>query len=318
MGRSPVLCVVVPCFNEEECVEVAVKTLMAKMDELTKGRKISRRSGVVLVDDGSKDGTWGKIEGLIGKHVVGVKLARNVGHQNALMAGLEFAVAKSGKTDAVVSIDADLQDDVEVIGEMVEKFQGGAEIVYGVRKDRKTDTGFKRVSAGVFYGMMRFLGVEMTPNAADFRLMSRRAVEELMRFGEVNLFLRGMVPLIGLSTAEVYYTRKKRMAGESKYPLGKMLHFAWDGVTSFSVRPIRMVFAIGLIIFLLAGVVTAYAIIQKLTGNTVSGWTFTVCSLWTLGGLQMVAIGLIGEYVGKMYAETKRRPRWVVEKVAKK
>ena len=309
---------VVPCFNEEECVEVAVKTLMAKMDELTKGRKISRRSGVVLVDDGSKDGTWGKIEGLIGKHVVGVKLARNVGHQNALMAGLEFAVAKSGKTDAVVSIDADLQDDVEVIGEMVEKFQGGAEIVYGVRKDRKTDTGFKRVSAGVFYGMMRFLGVEMTPNAADFRLMSRRAVEELMRFGEVNLFLRGMVPLIGLSTAEVYYTRKKRMAGESKYPLGKMLHFAWDGVTSFSVRPIRMVFAIGLIIFLLAGVVTAYAIIQKLTGNTVSGWTFTVCSLWTLGGLQMVAIGLIGEYVGKMYAETKRRPRWVVEKVAKK
>ena len=313
------------------------RRLTGKIAELVGRKEISTRSKVVYVDDGSRDGTWERIEGFadgaflrrpysrqgrrtVHGWVVGIKLAHNVGHQNALMAGMMFAISsdkgRAGGADAVVTIDADLQDDVDAIDKMLAEFKQGAEVVYGVRSDRKTDSGFKRGTAQGFYKLMKFLGVEMIYNAADFRLMSRRAVEELAKYEEVNLFLRGIVPRIGLKTAEVRYKRGERIAGESKYPFRKMLHFAWDGVTSFSVKPIRMIFVLGLLIFLLSVGVTAYSIVRKLTGNTVSGWTFIACSIWVLGGLQMVAIGLVGEYIGKIYIETKRRPKWVVEKVA--
>ena len=307
------------------------RQLTEKILFLVKAGKISKLSRLIYVDDGSKDETWRKIEEISTKKgtnlkITGIKLAKNVGHQNALMAGMMFAVGEKTalkeetetrreEADAVVTIDADMQDDVDAIDKMLEKFVEGAEIVYGVRSDRKTDSSFKRFTAQGFYKLMKFLGVEMIYNAADFRLMSKRAIKELAKYEEVNVFLRGIVPLIGLKSAEVKYARRERTAGESKYPTHKMIHFALDGVTSFSVKPIRMVFTIGMIIFLLAGAMTIYAVVQKLTGNTVSGWTFTICSVWMLGGLQMAAIGLIGEYIGKIYAETKRRPKWIVEKI---
>ncbi|MBR1795930.1 glycosyltransferase family 2 protein [Candidatus Saccharibacteria bacterium] len=313
--RKSVLYIVVPCYDEEDCLDETNRSLTGKVFELAK-KKISARSRIVYVDDGSKDSTWEKIVGFAkNKKVVGVKLAHNVGHQNALLAGMDYARKKA---DIIMTIDADLQDDIDAIDKMVEEYQGGAEVVYGVRTDRKADTRLKRDTALGFYSFMKFLGVELVYNAADFRLMSRRAVDELMKYKEVNVFLRGIIPQIGLRSAIVEYKRKKRKAGKSKYPFRKMVHFAWDGVTSFSVKPIRMIFVLGLMIFLLSVGVTTYAVIQKLTGNTVSGWAFTVCSVWMLGGLQMVAIGLVGEYIGKIYIETKCRPKWVVEEIKEK
>ena len=243
--------------------------------------------------------------------MVGLKLAHNVGHQNALYAGLVYT---QGLSDATISMDADLQDNLSVVDGFIEKYYEGYEIVYGVRGSRKSDTGFKRFTAQTFYKVMRILGVDLVYNAADCRLMSKRAVKQLGEYLEVNLFLRGIVPLIGLKATAVSYRRDKRVAGESKYPLRKMLNFAWDGVTSFSVKPIRMVLSLGIIVFIVSVVVMIYALAMWLIGQTVSGWTFTICSIWLVAGIQMMSIGLIGEYIGKTYAETKRRPRYYIEK----
>lgn len=287
------------------------RRLSEKIGMLVEARKIDRKSRVVYVDDGSKDRTW-EIIAELEKPAIGLKLARNRGHQNALLAGLMYA---KDHADMVVSIDADLQDDVNAIDKMVDEFHAGSEIVYGVRGDRRTDSRFKRGTAQAFYKIMNALGAEVVYNAADFRLMNKRAVEELAKFEEVNLFLRGIVPQIGLKSATVEYSRAERFAGESKYPLKKMLHFAWDGITSFSIKPIRMVLWLGVLVFLASLAVTIYAVVVKLMGRAVSGWAFTVCSVWLLGGMQMISLGLIGEYIGKIYAETKHRPRYVIEKI---
>lgn len=304
---------VLPCYNEEKCLERTYESLNGEYDKLLGGGEISAKSRIVFVDDGSKDKTWSIIEKLSkNKNAVGVKLAHNVGHQNALLSGLLYA---GDFADATISMDADLQDNLSVVDGFLKKYADGYEVVYGVRSSRETDTGFKRFTAQTFYKMMRMLGVDLVYNAADCRLMSKRAVKQLGNYSEINLFLRGMVPLIGLKSTTVSYKRDKRVAGESKYPLKKMLSFAWDGVTSFSVKPIRMVLALGVIVFLLSMIVMLYALIVWATGQTVSGWTFTICSIWLVAGIQMISLGLIGEYIGKIYAETKRRPRYFIETI---
>lgn len=304
---------VLPCYNEEKCLERTYESLNGEYDKLLGGGEISAKSRIVFVDDGSKDKTWSIIEKLSkNKNAVGVKLAHNVGHQNALLSGLLYA---GDFADATISMDADLQDNLSVVDGFLKKYADGYEVVYGVRSSRETDTGFKRFTAQTFYKMMRMLGVDLVYNAADCRLMSKRAVKQLGNYSEINLFLRGIVPLIGLKSTTVSYKRDKRVAGESKYPLKKMLSFAWDGVTSFSVKPIRMVLALGVIVFLLSMIVMLYALIVWATGQTVSGWTFTICSIWLVAGIQMISLGLIGEYIGKIYAETKRRPRYFIETI---
>lgn len=307
------LYIVVPCYNEEACLDETNKRLSEKLDFLVTNGKIDKKSRIVYVDDGSKDKTWEKIESF-SESSIGIKLSRNRGHQNALLAGLMHA---KDHADMIVSMDADLQDDVDAIDKMIEKFEDGYEVIYGVRSERKTDSAFKRNTALAFYKIMNALGAEVVYNSADFRLMSKRAVEELAKFKEVNLFLRGLVPLVGLKSTEVKYARAKRFAGESKYPLKKMLKFAWDGITSFSIKPIRMILWLGVLIFVISLLVTIYALIMKLVGNTVSGWTFIICSIWFLGGLQMISLGLVGEYVGKIYAESKGRPRYTIEKIVR-
>ena len=304
---------VLPCYNEEKCLRETFKRLHEKYLKLVSQKKISEKSRILFIDDGSKDHTWKLIMEFGKEHddVIGLKLAHNVGHQNALYAGLIYA---SGYSDATISMDADLQDNLSVVDGFIERYYDGYEIVYGVRGSRKSDTGFKRFTAQAFYKMMKTLGVELIYNAADCRLMSKRAVKQLGEYTEINLFLRGIVPLIGLKSTTVSYQRDKRVAGESKYPLKKMMSFAWDGVTSFSVKPIRMVLSLGIIVFVLSVIVMLYALIMWIIGQTVNGWTFTICSIWLVAGIQMVSIGLIGEYVGKIYAETKRRPRYFVEK----
>lgn len=312
---KPIVYFVLPCYNEEECLKKTYKSLDEKYNKLLKGGEMSVKSRIVFVDDGSKDGTWSIIEKLSrNKNVIGVKLAHNVGHQNALLAGLLYA---SDFADATISMDADLQDNLSVVDGFLKEYADGREIVYGVRGSRETDTGFKRFTAETFYKMMRLLGVDLVYNAADCRLMSKRAVKQLGNYSEINLFLRGIVPLIGLKSTTVSYKRGKRVAGESKYPLRKMLNFAWDGVTSFSVKPIRLVLSLGVIVFLLSMAVMLYALIVWAIGQTVSGWTFTICSIWLVAGIQMISLGLIGEYIGKIYAETKRRPRYFIEKIIK-
>ena len=314
--KKPCVYFVLPCYNEEKCLEETYNQLRGKCLELLSKKRISDKSKILFVDDGSMDNTWGLIVGL-GKRfgdVVGLKLAHNVGHQNALLAGLLYA---SKFADATISMDADLQDNLSVVDGFLRKYIDGYEIVYGVRGSRKTDTKFKRFTAQTFYKMMKMLGVDLVYNAADCRLMSRRAVKQLGEYTEVNLFLRGVVPLIGLKSTTESYQRDKRIAGESKYPLKKMMSLAWDGVTSFSVKPIRMVLSLGIIVFVLSVIVMLYALIVWMIGRTVSGWTFTICSIWLVAGIQMISIGLIGEYVGKIYAETKRRPRYFIEKTLK-
>ena len=306
-----ILYIVVPCYNEEECLDETTKRLSKKLDNLVEANVIDKKSRIVYVDDGSKDKTWEKIESF-GGPVIGVKLSRNRGHQNALLAGLMYAKEHA---DVVISMDADLQDDIDAIDKMLDKFADGYEIVYGVRSERKNDTTFKRNTALAFYKLMNILGAEVVYNSADYRLMSKRALEELAEYKEVNLFLRGLVPLIGLKSTKVEYPRAERFAGESKYPLKKMVKFAWDGITSFSIKPIRMILWLGVIIFFISLVITLYALIMKLLGNVVSGWTFIICSIWILGGLQMISLGLVGEYIGKIYAESKHRPRYTIEKI---
>ena len=309
--KTPILYVVIPCYNEELCLDETTKRLSSKFESLIAANKISKDSKIVYVDDGSKDKTWEKIENF-SKNVIGIKLAHNKGHQNALIAGLMYAKDHS---DITISLDADLQDDINAIDEMIEKYQEGCQIVYGVRSERKKDSRFKRTTAQGFYKVMKHLGVEIVYNSADYRLMSKRALEELSKYNEANLFLRGIVPTLGFKTAIVKYARAERFAGESKYPLKKMLNFAWDGITSFSIKPIRLILSIGLLIFISSLAIILYSLVIKLIGLAVSGWTFIVCSIWLLGGLQMFSIGLIGEYVGKTYTETKNRPRYIIEQI---
>lgn len=310
----PRLAIVVPCYKEESVLEETTNRLSDVLDDLINDNLVDTGSVILYVNDGSTDMTWPIISRLHGenKYVCGVNLARNVGHQNALVAGLEKAC---GFSDIVVTIDADLQDDVRVIRDMVENYHEGFDIVYGVRKGRKTDSVFKRWTALGFYKMMALMGVESVYNHADYRLMSKRAIEYLLQFPERNLFLRGMIPLIGYKTTSVYYDRAERFAGESKYPLGKMLNFAVDGITSFSVKPVRMVLAVGVIFVFIALAILVWTIYTKITGRAVSGWASMILSLWFVGGVIMIALGIVGEYIGKIYIEVKQRPRYNIESV---
>lgn len=311
--KTPILYIVVPCYNEEECINATSSQLAKKISNLIKKNKISEKSKVVFVDDGSKDKTWSLIKDLPDTFI-GIKLSRNRGHQNALLAGLMYAKEHA---DISISIDADLQDDIDVIDKMISEYKKGSEIVYGVRGDRKTDSWFKRTTAQSYYKLLNALGVEVVYNSADYRCMSKRALEELSRYTETNLFLRGITPTLGFKSSTVEYSRHERIAGTSKYPLKKMLSLAWDGVTSFSVKPIRLILNVGILILFASIAVIVYSIIQKILGNTVNGWTFVICSIWAIGGLQLFAIGIIGEYIGKTYMETKSRPRYIIEEIHK-
>lgn len=308
---QPILYIVLPCYNEEAVIPETSKRLLAKLQDLERHHKISPDSKVLFVNDGSKDQTWQIIKDLHQKHsnITGINLSRNRGHQNALLAGL--LTAKS-RADVIISMDADLQDDINVIEQMLEKYQQGAEIVYGVRSSRQKDSWFKRVTAEGFYKFMKLMGVDVVFNHADYRLTSRRVLDELEKYQEVNLFLRGIFPLIGFHTEIVYYERAERFAGESKYPLAKMLSFAWDGISSFSVKPLRIIAVLGCLMTIFSACVLIYSLIVNLMGNTVQGWTFITCSIWLVGGLQTFFLGIIGEYIGKIYSETKARPRYCI------
>ena len=305
------LYIVIPCYNEEEVLDKTKTELKKKMNTLIQNKKIDKQSKVIFVNDGSKDKTWDLIQQFYQEDKLfgGINLSRNRGHQNALLAGL---LTVKDDADIVISMDADLQDDIDAIDLMIEKRKEGADVVYGVRNSRKKDSFFKRTTAQGFYRVMKMLGVDVIYNHADYRLTSRRVLDSLKDYREVNLFLRGIFPLIGFKSDIVYYERKERFAGKSKYPLKKMLNFAWDGITSFSVKPIRLVLNVGVIILFLSFLMILYSVIQKILGNTVDGWTFIVCSLWLLGGIQMLSLGIIGEYIGKIYSETKARPRYLV------
>lgn len=309
----PVLGLIVPCYNEQEILTETLRRLSAVLIELIDRQRIHPDSKIVCVDDGSRDATWDIISQQAHENpmVCGVKLSTNTGHQNALMAGLTVAV---DSCDATITIDADLQDDISVIATMVDKYIAGADIVYGVRQSRKTDTFFKKNSALFFYKLMHNLGVKTVYNHADYRLMSRRAMEKLLSFRERNLFIRGIVPLIGFKTDTVYYDRLPRTAGESKYPLKKMLSFAIDGITSFSVRPIRLVFGIGVAMLVITLAMCIYALIAYFAGRAWPGWTSLMLSLWFIGALVLISLGIIGEYIGKIYIEVKDRPRFFIEK----
>lgn len=305
------LTIVIPCYNEQEVLQESFDRL-AELASAIKEQK-GYHTRLLFVDDGSADTTWTIVEKLNKEHpqlVAGVKLAANVGHQQALMAGLEHAVADS---DIMVSIDADLQDDIAAVQQMIDSYEAGSDIVYGVRRERKSDTFFKRTTAQLFYRMMGSLGVKTVYNHADFRLMSRRAVEHLCQYRERNLFLRGIVPLLGFPTATVYYDRSPRTAGQSKYSLAKMTGLAVDGITSFSIRPVRMVMAMGLLFLLVTLGILCYVLHAYIIGNTVPGWTSLMLSVWFVGGCMLMALGIVGEYVGKTYIEVKDRPRYHVE-----
>lgn len=307
------LSIVVPCYNEEEVLHETTKELTKIVDDLVKAGKVTETSKIVFVDDGSKDKTWQLIDEFSQKYqtVSGVKLSRNFGHQGALLAGVTSA---SKDSDAVITIDADLQDDVNAIPKMVDEYLNGAEVVYGVRNNRDTDTAFKRGTAEMFYKFMGFLGVKLVPDSADYRLMSKRACEVLLSYRERNLFLRGIVPLVGFKSAKVYYARKERFAGESKYPLRKMIKFAMDGITSFSIVPIKLIMGLGFFIVLISILLLIYSFVQKINGNVVSGWSSLMISIWALGGVQLISISVIGEYVGKIFSEVKQRPRFTIER----
>lgn len=308
----PVLYLVIPCYNEEAVLPETVKQLTEKLRAMQADGLIGPASRMLLVDDGSKDKTWTLIERFSAENtfVSGLKLAHNRGHQNALMAGLMTA---KDKADCVISLDADLQDDVGVLDDFMVKFNEGCDVVYGVRNKRETDTFFKRTTALGFYRFMKALGVDVVYNHADYRLMSRRALEALSEYREVNLFLRGIVPLIGYRSDYVYYDRHERFAGESKYPLKKMISFALDGITSFSVKPLKMISSLGILVSLLSVIGLLYALISHFCGFTVAGWTAIVSSIWLLGGIQLLCIGVVGGYIGKIYSEVKARPRYRIE-----
>ena len=308
----PILYIVIPCYNEEEVLDETARRILSLFDRMEDEGLVASGSRMLPVDDGSCDKTWQIIERLHtdDPRVSGVKLAANSGHQNALLAGLLTA---SDKADIIVSIDADLQDDAEVIPEMVRKYHEGNDIVYGVRKSRQVDNWFKRTSATLFYRFMQKLGAKTIYNHADYRLMSRRAVLQLGRYRERNLFLRGLVPLLGYQSDVVYYDRARRFAGESKYPLGKMLNFALDGITSFSIRPLRLLFHLGLFFILFAVCILVWVLYKYITGHVVTGWSSLILSIWFVGGCVLTGLGITGEYVGKIYMEVKDRPRYNIE-----
>lgn len=309
---EPTVYLVIPCYNEEEVLPETVKRLTEKMARMRESGLISERSKMLFVDDGSKDRTWELISAFHEENpqVDGLKLAHNRGHQNALLAGLMTA---KDRADCAISMDADLQDDVEVLDQFVGKFTEGCDVVYGVRNRRDTDSFFKRATAEGFYKFMKLMGADVVFNHADYRLMSKRALEGLSEYKEVNLFLRGLVPLIGYRSDYVYYDRHERFAGESKYPLKKMISFAIDGITSFSVKPLKLISNLGILISILSVLGLLYALISHFIGWTVPGWTAIICSIFLLGGLQMLCLGVVGEYIGKIYSEVKARPRFRIE-----
>ncbi len=311
LKKSPLIAIVIPCYNEEEVINIAFEEINRVLENLIKNNEIDKRSYIVFVDDGSTDRTWELIKKLHEKfpeRVKGLKLSRNRGHQNALIAGIF-----SFDYDACITMDADLQDPPEVIKEMINKYKEGYEIVYGVRAKRDSDSLFKRKSAELFYDFMNMLGVELIKNHADFRLLGSRAVKALSMYNETNLFLRGLIPSIGFKSEKVFYERRKRAGGKSKYTLGKMISFAWEGITSFSILPLRMITIAGALIFFVSLILSVWALFLKLTGRSVAGWASIVLPLYILGGLNMLFLGIIGEYVGKAYIETKKRPRFIVE-----
>lgn len=314
MHKREKLYIVIPCYNETMVLHETEDRLTRKLNQMISNKLISSESRIVFVDDGSQDDTWTIIKELHQDNpmVLGIKLSRNRGHQNALLAGL---LTMKNYCDMVVSMDADLQDDIEVLDQFVEKYYAGCEIVYGVRSVREADTFFKKYTAEGFYKFMKFMGVEIVYNHADYRLMSSRALEELSCYKEVNLFLRGIVPMIGFKTDVVLYERHKRFAGESKYPIKKMLAFAMDGITSLSIKPIRFITGLGIALFGVSLIMLVYYIILYYLGNTTPGWATIVVSIWGIGGLQLLAIGIIGEYIGKIYMETKERPRYTIEEI---
>ena len=310
---QPILYIVIPCYNEQEVLPVTAPMFLQKINDLYIDGKISEHSRILFVNDGSRDKTWDIIAELstLDEHYCGISLSRNRGHQNALFAGLMEA---KESCDICISADCDGQDDIDAIDKMVDEYLSGSEIVYGVRCDRKTDTAFKRGTAQFFYKLMRAMGVDMVYNHADYRLMSRRALEGLSLFKEVNLFLRGLVPMVGFKYSCVEYSRKERLAGESKYPLKKMLSFAIDGITSLSVKPIRLITAFGFIVSALSVIGIIWSVITALIGSTVAGWASTVSIVCFLGGVQLLSLGVIGEYIGKIYLEVKGRPRYIIDK----
>lgn len=311
------LYIVIPCYNEEEVLPETSKRVTDKLQRLISGGLCNDKSRILFVDDGSRDKTWEIIERLHSEnpYVCGLKLSRNKGHQHALLAGL---MSVKDLCDCAISMDADLQDDIEVLDDFLKEYHSGCDVVYGVRKKRDKDTFFKKFTAEGFYKLMNKMGVEVVFNHADYRLLSRRALEGLSEFREVNLFLRGIVPLIGYKSTSVYYDRSERFAGESKYPLKKMLSFALDGITSFSIKPLRIISNLGIIISVLSVVGLLYALISKLLGSAVPGWTAIIASIWLLGGIQLLCLGVIGEYVGKIYSETKNRPKYFIDTFLKK
>ena len=310
---KPIIGIISPCYNEEEVLNESIEELHNLILDLVNSDLISDKSFIAFVDDGSKDNTWEIIESKVSQNscVKGLKLAGNVGHQNALLAGL---LTFNEDADALISIDADLQDDIKIIGQMIEKFKSGKDIIYGVRKERAKDTFFKRNTAMLFYFLMKKMKSNIIPNHADFRLCSKIVINSLYNFREVNLFLRGIIPSIGFTNDIIYYDRLERNAGESKFPFRKMFSFAWNGITSFSTFPLKLVTAIGFVIFFICLIMSGYAIVAIYTGDTVPGWLSTVLPMYFLGGIQLFSIGVIGEYIGKIYSEVKQRPRYIIDK----
>ena len=311
MGEN-ILTSVVPCYNEEEVLPETTKELGQILNNLIAKKKIASNSKILFVNDGSKDNTWEIISSYSKNldYVTGIKFTRNYGHQNALLAGMSLAVKYS---DMIITIDADLQDDVNAIYKMVDKFIEGYDVVYGVRNSRDTDSFFKKHTALMYYSLMKKMGVNLVPDSADYRLLSKRATEALLNYKERNLFLRGMVPLVGYKSTKVYYPRKERYAGTSKYPLKKMIHFALDGITSFSIAPIHLIMTMGIVVMLISIVLMIYTIIEKIQGHIVPGWSSLMISIWFLGGVQLISVSVIGEYIGKVFTEVKHRPRFNIE-----
>lgn len=309
--KKPTLFIIIPCYNEEKVLPITSKQFLEELQTLIDTDKISQDSKILFVNDGSQDSTWDIIVNLSkeNEHFSGISQSRNRGHQNAVLAGL---MDSRDKCDITISIDCDGQDDIAAMGKMVDQYLDGYEVVYGVRSKRNTDTFFKRFTAESFYKLLNAMGVEVTFNHADYRLISSRVLDEFAEFKEVNLFLRGMVPLVGFKSTSVYYERHERIAGESHYPLSKMLSLAFDGITSLSIKPLRLITCLGLAVSIISFIGVLYAVIAYFRGDAVSGWASMICIMCTLGGIQLISLGVIGQYIGKIYMETKHRPRYII------